>query len=730
MLKRLKQIDYRNYICIFITLLFLCLAIFYFKFSHLRIIESIRDFALSLVYYFIELFEIDVEFKVTVNEFTNQSFSLPLDLPGEWEDFKKLVSKFFVYLFTWENFANYLIGIWDFLYYFAKISTLLIPLIVCLIILNSSSKTNNNYNHDSKYLVFYKKLENKIFIPIKNWIINFIIFLKENNKYLKVWIFIWCFNFCIITIIIEFFAYYLYFVSSFDFLSIYRQVLKLLIDLAPMINFIPLLGWIIIGLCFFHHLRKNKGYDYLDHMEMRNRGVINERPIVLMLYGTMGSKKTTIITDIALSEEAILRYKAFELLLKNDMKFPFFPWINLEIDIKNAFINHDIYNLATAKRFVASKKEKFLANLDPREEDIFDYDFKKYGYFHNDGLEVVDVWDVIENYTQLYLIYIVQSSLIISNYSIRTDNVLSDLGNFPMWNCDFFRKDPLFQEAYSRHAHILDFDMLRLGKQLLDNNLKANAFEFGVINITEIGKERGNAVELQHVKKNDTSTNQKNDLFNSWLKMVRHSATVDNYPFVKVITDDQRPESWGADARELTEIIHVNKCSEVNLAMPFFEFEDLLIDWLFNKFRSSYYKHRYERGDNTLLIYLEKKIVSFLYNYQKRIYNTFGFYDLKLDIELGTMESKSIDRNYYLMFKKIYSKRFSTDCFNEFFNKKALLSQFGLNDLEEFKSEKATFEEMMQENSYFFNELLDLSNNLTAATDSSADKVDDDFIYE
>jgi len=729
MIKKLLKIDYRHYICFVITLLFLCLAIFHFKFSHLRIIESLRDFGYSFVYYFIELLELDIEFKVTVNEFTNQSFVLPLDLPGEWDEFKALFVDYVESLFTWENFLRYLKSITDFLYYFAKISTLLLPLIVCLIVLNTFSKTNNDYNKDSNYLIFYKKIENKVFIPVKSWIHNFILFVKENKNYLKLWAFIWCFNFCFITIIIEFFAYYMYFVASFDFISLYRQVLKLLIDLAPMINFIPLIGWIIIGLFLFHQLRKKRGYDYLQHMEMRNRGVINERPIVLMLWGTMGSKKTTIITDIALSEECILRDKAFELILKNDMKFPYFPWINFENALKKAIKCHAIFNLATAKRFVASKKKNFLLN--PVRKKIFNYDYVKYGYFYNDQLEIVDIWDVLENYAQLYFIYVIQSSLLISNYSIRSDNVLSDLGNFPMWNTDFFKKDPLFQEAYSRHAHILDFDMLRLGKKIIDNNEKANAFEFGVINITEIGKERGNNLELQQLKKTDLTTNQKNDLFNSWLKMVRHSATVDNYPFVKVITDDQRPESWGADARDLTEVIHVTSCSNSNLAIPFFEAEDLFIEWIFDKFRSSYYKHRYERGDNTLFIYLYKKIISILYNYQKRIYNTFGYYDMKLDVEQGTLDTKAIERKYYLMFKKIYSKRFSTDCFNEFFNKKALASNIGLDDLEEFKTEKASFNEMMKENSYFFNELIDLSDNIKITEENRvAPPKGDDFIYE
>ncbi len=58
------------------------------------------------------------------------------------------------------------------------------------------------------------------------------------------------------------------------------------------------------------------------------------------------------------------------------------------------------------------------------------------------------------------------------------------------------------------------------------------------------------------------------------------------------------------------------------------------------------------------------------------------------------------------MHKKIYSKRFSTDCYSDFFMEKALRSEVGLNDLVEFKSEKATLEELIQENAYFMKDIL------------------------
>ena len=190
--------------------------------------------------------------------------------------------------------------------------------------------------------------------------------------------------------------------------------------------------------------------------------------------------------------------------------------------------------------------------------------------------------------------------MIISNYSIRTDNELHDLGNLPLWNLDFFKKDSRYIDFYSRHAHILDFDGLRLGKTIIENNKKTNAFEFGLFAITEIGKERGNTLELQDKKKNDESTNQKNDLFNNSLKMARHKATIMNYPFIRFFCDEQRPNSWGSDARELTEIIHIDEKSDKLLAMPLFALEDLLCSWFLGKFNSLYSNYRFERGDNTL----------------------------------------------------------------------------------------------------------------------------------
>ena len=247
--------------------------------------------------------------------------------------------------------------------------------------------------------------------------------------------------------------------------------------------------------------------------------------------------------------------------------------------------------------------------------------------------------------------------------------------------------------------------MLRLGKKVLENNPNAGSFEFGVVAITEIGKERGNNLELQEIKKNAETTNQKNDLFNAWLKMSRHSATVDNFPFIKVFTDEQRPESWGADARDLCEIVRIAKSGEQQLALPFYIFEEIITDWLFDRVMGFYYDLRFKRGDNTLLVYLLKSITAKLFRRNIEIYNRYGYSRLFLEKESGTMDKKIFKRKYYIMNGKIYRKRFSTDCFSDYFNELAKKTNVGLNDYREYLTEKASVEELKMQNSYFINSL-------------------------
>ena len=702
-----KRIDYRHIICIAITLGFVACAVFMFPSALGRIIEGGRDFGLSVAFYFCRLLNIPNNITPTVNELPNMDGILPsVPIADDWEQFK---ADFAAYWRLWadaDNFLSYFSFLGNLLYKICVFILLVMPVFIVAVVMLGRylRRQNNDFDKDSRPLKAVKQISRYTYRPVKSWFIGFFGFVREHKPYWVAWLCIWTYNFNLFTIALEFFAFYFYFVVSYDFVNIYRQVYKLFLDLYVPFTFIPLWAWAVIALVLFDKFRKSIAYARLNHYERRNRGFINARPIVYMVCGTMGCKKTTAITDMALSQEVMFRDKAFEKILENDLKFPFFPWCNLENELRRAMEYHAIYNLATVRKFIAKKAARWQKN--PCRERLFGYDYERYGLTYDDKLKTVDIWQVVETYAQLYFIYIIQSSLLIANYSVRVDGLLSDLGNFPLWNSEFFKRDSRLIDSYSRHAHILDFDSLRLGRKVIEGNRNADNFEFGVVVITEVGKERGNALENQEVKKKDETTNRKNDLFNSWLKMVRHSATVDNFPFVRVITDEQRPESWGADARDLCEIVHIRESGETRLAMPFFSLAELLYSWIFSKFAGLYYQYRYVRSDNTLPMYLLKLLTAKVQHYYAGIYNRFGYCTLRVQVESGTQDGQISDNKYYLSSKKIYSKRFSTDCFSDFFTEKALRSPVGIDDLREYATEKATFAELGLQNSYFVNDLL------------------------
>ena len=182
------------------------------------------------------------------------------------------------------------------------------------------------------------------------------------------------------------------------------------------------------------------------HRERRNRGFLNERAIVSIFYGTMGVGKTATITDAALSAEVELRDRAFSVIVDCDFCFPYFPWINLERELKTATVFHVCYDIPSIRRWVRKKSQRWCK--DPCQSKIFGYDFTRYGLYHDDKLKVEDVWQVIEDYACAYMIYAVQCSLILSNYSIRSDNIVKE-GQFPLWDTDFFSRDSKYQEYYA-----------------------------------------------------------------------------------------------------------------------------------------------------------------------------------------------------------------------------------------------------------------------------------------
>lgn len=701
-IEKAKKFDIRHILCV----AFIIIAwwwVFQINPNYaVRLVDSLKSLCNSVVYYFSEIFGVGSTPPFVI-EPTMPSAPPTVVLPSTFEEFK----------IGWQNYWSLFCSSSNFMSYFewvAKIlflaTQILLPLILLFVILKSVikaryNKVNNNYDKDSKILKCAKVISRYTYVPLKNGVKGLVDFLKNNRYYLYSLLTVFLLGFNVLSVIIGFLAFYFKFILTFDLVSFYSYIYSVCLDLTPLFKSFPFVIWLIVGFLLFDRMRKRIALIILRSHERYNKEFIEDRPIVFMLCGTMGKFKTTTLTDIVLSEQVRLRDTALRKLFENDMKFPYFPFINLENELKILMDYRVVYNLASIKQWVRKKKKRF--EKEPCKMRIFDYDYERYGVVYDNCLQQVNIWTVLENYAQLYFIYLVNSA-VLSNYAIRLDSVVLDNGNFPLFDNDFFTKKSTETANNSVYSHILDFDSLRLGRKVLEENSRANSFEFGVVCITEIGKERKNTLELNGKKKDEERANQKNDLFNSWLKMVRHSATVDNFPFVSVVTDEQRPESWGADARDLCEIVHIRKADSITLAMPFFGICDVLCRSVLDSFNRFYYDYRYKRGDNTLFMHLLKGLVSKLNRYYTRIYNRFGYRRLKVEVERGTQDGAVEKHNYYLANIKIYSQRFSTDCFNDFFTQKALRSSVGINDMPSYESECATINELSEQHSYFVEE--------------------------
>ncbi len=684
-----------------LTIAFILLGAFVFKVAYCRIFEALIDLYGSFKYYFCVLFGFPVDGIPSVAE-RSKVLNWDVILPADFEMFKANCISFFSLYTSKENFLSWLnsadgkAGVW------AKIFVILLPCILAVIIAikRMYSKGNIKHNVDTIPLRVFKKISAVTYQPTKRFICGYIDFLREHSWIWISWLIMWAFHLNIASIVIEFFAYYFFFSVSFRVDTIYTQFVKLARDLQPFFRFFPWWSLSVAAYCLFYNFRKKIALNRLRHFEAKNCGFINELPIVSMACGSMGKKKTTLITDMTLSQEVMFRQKALSILQENDMKFPYFPWILFEKELEKCMEYHTVYNLATVKEWIKKKRRRYEKHGGTTGQ-LYGYDEERYGIVYRDGLKESHIFSILKTYAQAYFIYVLYSSLIVSNYAIRTDSEILDAGNLPLWLTDFFSDNV----RKGRYSHVLDFDVLRLGKKVLENNPKSGSFEFGVVAITEIGKERGNNLELKEVKKAVNETNQKNDLFNSWLKMCRHSATVDNFPFIKVFTDEQRPESWGADARDLCDIVNIVSAGDTKLALPFYTIEDMASEIAFNRFIALYYDFRYRRGDNTLLVHILKSITAWLWKRNARIYNKYGYSIVKVEKERGTMDGKPENKKYFLMNYKIYRNRFTTDCFSDYFNDLAGKTNVGLMDYIEYATEKASVDELKAQNSYFINGL-------------------------
>ena len=687
-----------------VSALFTC---FRYQASVYRLIMGVRDFGISVAYYSCALF--DKIIPVTVTELP-QGEILQL-LPFDVDEILRKLEDMWEYVFNSDCFLAYLSYVVDII---NTIAIFLLPALLLYLMLSTLIKRlllEPNTDQHGEISPSVARIEDHVLpklYAVGHWFKTLFAVFVEKKIYLWSFLFIWMLNFNILTILFEALAYYFYFAFALDFKNLFTiQLVKLLLDLIITLSGAPALFWVAFTYAVICVVRKKLGYQRLNHRESLDRDLISKQPLILMFTGTMGTGKTTENTSFCISVEIMFREKAFDLMFEIASKYPNFPWIILEDEVKRAIEYRQIVNLTACRRFVDKKKQRFEKNQ--TSDRIFGYNVDVYRYAFDDNLTYKDIWSSIEDYACLYFIYVIESSLLVTNYSIRVDSVLDSAGNFPLWDTELFRNSPAQSEARSRRSHILDYDILRMGAQIVKDNPNRNTFEFGVLSMSEFAKERGNQLTLQDIKKKDDQANQKNDLFIYSLKMARHKATICGYPFVFFLADEQRDNSLNADTRELMNIINIDVKHPTELLMPCFFVEDLLHELTYPRFVNFLAEYRYNRGDTCLFMYFLNNVMSELHNRYKRIYNLYGCNVLDVSIKSGKEGAEEIRERLHILHKKVYSDRFSTDCYRGFSEPELERATIGLDDYREYENTVPTLEELHYQNSYFIRDLEDIN---------------------
>ena len=648
------------------------------------------------------------EVRVTVNEL--QDVDIQKFLLFDIYELRKRFESLPYAVFDVDNLSEYN------LFLVLALLRLMLFVLVCILIwlvvfylggdtmLDETDKKNGHISasYDKGVALYYKWIK-----PVFDAVYKYYTYLKSKGAYVVSLALVWLLSFNVFTIVFEFFAYYFYMIVGFEIVTLQVQILKLIIDIVIMLGTVPPFLWIVIVITAYSLYSVSKGYDNLRHGEAKNCGIVKAFNLCILLAGDMGRGKTAVATDISLSCNNIFKTDTHNTLYKYDMLFPLFAWELYEKDLDELITSGQIYNLPSVDGFVEQLEAVYKRT--PSVIHLYNYNYKKYPMEKHIGTHKVSLFDALREYGRSYFVYMNENPNI-ANYSIRLDGFHDDSPYFKKWCGDFFKPD----ESKSKYCHILDQDIMRLGKLVDPENPYHGSFGFGIYNNTEWGKSRLNQVNAEGIKKDAEETNQKNDLYEYLIKLVRHaSVMIDNKVYFRFIADEQRPESIPAGLRDVVTVVQIVDKSSLKIALPGFKIFDVVYDFIYEPAKDFYYKYRNARGDRTVPVLVLKTFLSALSNFYLRAYNTFGYFDVELEAESGTAYGNQGDSvsgakryTYQLAIKKIYSKRYSTDCYQQFFEKKQLECSFGINDYPTYKGLKMSIEEMEQQHDYFLMEIM------------------------
>ena len=711
--------DIKLYILLSILFSSLLLSFTIFDESLLRLISAVEDLCTSLLYWFWFCYGelLRMLFKIqtpTVN---------PLFLKFPRSSFEELLNIDFVGLMTrldraktsfWVMFPEYNQWVYNLLFYGLLMFT---NLGLCVFLLGflfyrlMFSSNGRPVGYVSKPAQIYFKLTEKIIKPSKAFVIDLLKYASEHTK-ITYWIFaVWLANINIITVGIEFFSFYYYFICTLDLAAVLLVIAYVGLDFTVLLLSLPLLYWLVVGARIYYRVCEEQGLDNLKHMEAMNCGYLKTLDVVCLIVGEPGTGKTTLLVDMFLSWINIFKDENLKTIFKYELYFPSFPWASFREDIYTRIENREFYCIPNLEEYVDLLIDFY--EITAQNGFIYGYRDDIYKTSVNVGNRQISLREALKEYGKAFMLY-TNENLGISNFPIRMDGNFDESKYFKKWNGNFFER-----KKVSRLTHILNQDMLRHGVKMDPESKEIGVLGPSVIGWTEISKDLGNQLTNSGYKAESNVCNPKNEKSIHSFMFARHvKALIDNFPYIRFITDDQRAANVAASAVGLMCVINISGKSEMKIALPGFDWYLELEGFIATQFNKLSMKRENVRGDVTLSWILIKQIVSCFSLPAQRMRNCFGYEELTLLRQAGNAFSgnegaqntagQASEHVYYKMYWKNYSDRFISDSHAAAYAEAQKRAGIGIDDIPCYQNLRMSPEEIEYQCSRLGNELINM----------------------
>lgn len=665
--------------------------------SLVRLAGAVWDLLLSIAKYFLVVFGFsDVSIPEHIKKIPDVPF-VPF-LPLNSEDLSGFWGRFFSALFNGERFLVYNLR---FLNGLINVQRFFLPVLILILVLKlwisgTADEENDDFGKKSRGVRAVEWLNRRVFLPVRT-------FLSDWFSSLPIWSIVVYFVFVfvglnVLTILLEAFASLFWFSVSVDFPFLYTGIYKLLLDVTVMFSTFPTIVWIFVGYVLFCLIRRARAYRRLEAMEGANRVFLEKLPLCVLITGKIGIGKTTTNVNLSLSLQDAMRDRLLKSMMEIQAEFPLYPWEYLDRQIGVMFSEGDL----------PSKAETRLIFSDYLSTDVDRTLFYNYTgeTVFSDGVTVKYLQDRIVDYAELQYMYR-QQTFVFSSYSVRVDNLYQDLGKMPLWGSDYFRTPAYDPYAGTLRSHILDFDSLRLGKTV--SGEPGGAWEFGILSHTEMGKDFGNSLTNKDLKASDEKANIKNDMLIERIKIIRHSANADHFPFARYIGDEQRPTSLGADALDLCDVVRLIECSPDKTAIRLLTVERFVVDLIGSIWHGWYVRRRVHRADEDLPTWILRRLMKKIHAWDERMHQLFGYQEISCVVQDGAdLDAEGKPDVIYSCFKKVHAGRFATDCFADVLARRAFGSDWTMKDAPYYAGPVASSEEIRQQHSHFGDKILSI----------------------